>query len=285
MPRPAPVGPDVQDEIARLYLQGHGRNELATRFGLRNRTYVSHLLRRRGIPIRSSVEVRRPKLRHDAFASAGTDDEAAYWTGFLMTDGCVSVFGPNTTYVILVLAKRDAGHLESFLRFLGANNRIREVPDGSKKTRGGLVRVDIASKELAADLARYGVVPRKTLTAEVRHLENNRHFWRGAIDGDGSIHTAVKIGRRPRPVLQFCGSERLVTQFAEFAARHTPTRARPHRGKGREWAVGFACGLALELIDLLYRDCAVALPRKMALARSIIENYRPAWRRGSANCP
>lgn len=92
MPRPCPITPTQKDEIVARYQAGESRNRLAAEFKY-DRNSVTLLLRRRGVHVRGPAEACLSPLRHDAFADAADCDEAAYWVGMLMADGCISLNG------------------------------------------------------------------------------------------------------------------------------------------------------------------------------------------------
>lgn len=272
MPRPNPYTAEQVKAVVAGYRDGLSTHELVQRHG-GNRKTIRRLLLAGGIEMRTQ-EARQHRLpcRHDAFADAVGSEAAAYWVGLLMADGCVS-HGRHSRYVILGLGAGDADHVERFREFLGAGQRLRKTRGGGFGPSRG-VQLAVASRRLVEDLARYGVVPRKTRTARVVGLEMNRHFWRGVIDGDGSIHLGVRAGGRlkPRPVLQLTGSQDLVSQFADYASAVAGAAARPHRSRGA-WALSVSCSPATRLLNHLYGDCSVSLPRKLEAARQAIKSH------------
>ena len=73
----------------------------------------------------------------------------------------------------------------------------------------------MSSRRIVDDLGRHGVVPRKTLAGVPASdaLAAHPDFWRGMIDGDGTVGLARgKYG----PVLSLCGSPAIMAQFADF---------------------------------------------------------------------
>jgi hypothetical protein len=283
MPRPSPYTPTVEAMIVADYSKGKSTHELVSLYG-GDRKAIALRLKRAGV-VQRTVAERQHRLpcRDDAFANAEGDEEAAYWVGMLMADGCISK-SKHSTWVILALAERDAAHVERFRTFLNATNKILETPPKPTATaprRGAMRDFRVASKQMASDLSRYGIAPRKTKTAEVKVLETNRHFWRGVIDGDGCLN----LGRRSnpkhasRPVLQLSGSESLCRQFETFAEALTKTRARAHRSHGN-WGFSLSSGAAIEMIAHLYTDCTVALARKWVLAHQFICDW---WLRPGAH--
>lgn len=272
MPRSSPYNAEVAELIVADYRRGKSTHELVGIYGGNRRT-LSRYLKRASVPMRTALERQhRIPCREDAFANAECDAEAAYWVGMLMADGCVSETN-HSTYVILTLGVRDEKHVESFRSFLNSQHKILHAQESRSGDvlRGATRNYRVASKRMATDLARYGIVPRKSKTAEVIILESNRHFWRGVVDGDGSLgwNTRKNPAHSARPVLQVVGSERLMRQFETFARFVTGTRAVAHRAHGC-WGFSLSSGAAIEMISYLYTNCTIALQRKWELAHQLI---------------
>jgi hypothetical protein len=129
---------------------------------------------------------------------------SAYWLGFLLADGCVT-----RTQVIIVLQSDDAAHLRALLEFLGCEDRPLGVANA-----GRAARLCIGSVALARQLTAFGLDPQHKHESVVRHeLATSRDFWRGVVDGDGSVKVA---GPRQMPQLQLVGAPTVVSQFATF---------------------------------------------------------------------
>lgn len=278
---PCPVTDEQKGEILRRYLAGESRNSLAVEFNA-SRPFITGLIRNSGEHIRGIKEAcagQSLPARHDAFADLENDPGAAYVAGLLMTDGCIAMNG-NTPMVILTLSWKDVAHVEAVRAWLGSEHAISKVPGqvrvikkgprAGHRVRGGpMARYVVTSERMAADLARCGVVPAKTYTAEVELLENNPDFWRGAIDGDGSVGFRTR-GNHVDAVLQFTGSERMVDQFRTFARGISGTKAGMWRGKGDYWQTTVAARKASEVIRIMYGHGGLALPRKAARAAEAI---------------
>ena len=267
MPRPSPITDEQGDELVLLYQNGSSRNELAVRFGA-SRPFVNDYLRRRGVKVRSLRDACCPKLRDDAFDDAVNDEGAAYWVGFLMADGCISTY-QHRPAIIIQLQRRDHDHISKFLSFVGATTQPYLVPAG--KIAGEGSRCHVYSERLVDAVAKYGVVQRKTKEAKVSLLENNRHFWRGVIDGDGNLGRSRRTNstHAPRPVVQLAGSENLTKQFEQFAKLVTGTVAKNHKAK-HSWGFSVSSGCASAMISYLYTECSVALDRKWVLAHELL---------------
>jgi hypothetical protein len=121
----------------------------------------------------------------------------AYWLGFISADGCVTDNG----VVRIALAGQDEGHLVKLKRDLQATHPIRGVtPKGRAKHQSAL---SINSRKLAGGLRAHGVVPRKSLTMKPPTkvpLHLLRHYWRGMVDGDGSLFVSRKYANLRKAV-------------------------------------------------------------------------------------
>lgn len=267
------------------YAAGDTCDSLAEKYGIKSCS-VWQLLKKRGVTRPPSEANRRYAYDETAF-DAPLSDNAAYWIGFLMTDGCIAdPRGKNESPTIkLQLAAKDESHIESFRSFLRAEHPIQTTGSSkyAKSFNSGPAKVfSIRSKSLVRQLATYGVVPRKTHIAKVVGLELNPHFWRGCIDGDGSIGIYL-VGPEPRypcPNIRLCGASRaLIDQFSNFLRSISPKcKATVSRGN-HTWTVGASGIYALESIRAMYATGGISLARKQIIANSIMEKSasEPKW--------
>jgi hypothetical protein len=182
-----------------LYSGGLTLTEVASRTGF-HRDTVRKALVHRGVTLQDRT--RKWPVRRDAFADP-VSPEGWYWIGMLAADGCVR--GPS---ISLVQHISRAAMLIRFLAFVGSAGRPLRVTNHGH----GLV-ADVSSPEMAADLARHGVVPRKSLTMKASDAAADQPlFWLGVFDGDG----CCTFSRAGVPTIGIVGSRALMTQFAAF---------------------------------------------------------------------
>lgn len=268
--------PEKADEIVSRYKQGESSGVLAAKYGITD-TSILALLHRRDVYVRNTSESHcRYTVNHTAFDTI--TEESAYWIGFLMADGCVLDRKKRLPVLALCLAEKDKDHIEQFRQFLNATHPLHSNPG---KLNGKVFPrwcIKIASRELCATLAKYGVVPRKSLIAQVIGLETNRHFWRGVIDGDGSIFIiSARSGTRSCVSMGLTGAASLLQQFIGFIKGHLPdVELKTYSTKINSAAVRVqtTSTKALRILALLYGDCTVALPRKADLVNFLLGHYR-----------
>jgi DNA-binding CsgD family transcriptional regulator len=267
---PPSLSTTQQTRIAELYREGMTSIEIGERQGISSATVI-RALRALGERIRSAGH--RHTLNENAFDEIS--ESSAYWVGFAMADGCV-LSDPKTRGLRVSLASRDRGHLETLAKFLGSNKPVKVGPNrGSYGKNCYVARLQVRSNRIADRLAQFGVVPRKTSCARVEILEEDRHFWRGMVDGDGYVFLRSKFNY---PHAGLCGTPEIVGQFVEFVRRHVPD-ANPHIRSSVvaptiKTAV-VAGRQAQSLVRLLYADATVYLPRKMEIARKILARQFP----------
>lgn len=169
---------------------------------------VNNFLRRRGI------ETRRLGLEVDEYAFSTITPDSAYWIGFLMADGNVRSSGQKE--ISLSLAVKDKAHVEKFKKFLKSDHRIA-LANTKKHPQA---RIAITSNIIVQDLAKFGVVPQKSFITQVKQLDFDPHFWRGAIDGDGSVFPPdINF---PNGRIELNGSIYLIRQFETFVMSLCP---------------------------------------------------------------
>lgn len=195
-------------------------------------------------------------LNEESFNSITPD--SAYWIGFLLADGTINQENQSSPKIVLGLQEKDIQHLHKFRNFLESGHTIakRNTKAGNGKYYTNC-QFSIRSRKLVEALANYGVVPNKSLTANVRILENNRDFWRGIIDGDGSLHYSNKY-----PRLKLTGSQELLQQFREYAWSLGFKQKLTPYPNGKVFYLTIACTDAVKLADVLYADSTTFLDRK-----------------------
>lgn len=188
---------------------------------------------------------------HDYFAVVDCP-ERAYILGLLAADGNVSEPHPR---VIFGLQAKDA-HLVEFVR-----DRLN--PEASVwRDRKGFAKMQITSRQMVADLARFGIVPRKSrILAWPAHLgELLRPFLLGYFDGDGTIYAV----RDKYPGWGACsGSEQFLIDMKEYIRLSTGVVLEKihHRPNTNLWQVATTGRGAWIVGEWLHQD-GLGLPRK-----------------------
>lgn len=257
---------EQEAEIACRYVAGEKSKDLASEFET-STTSVWKAVRAQGGQVRGLGVVPRP-LRRDAFDAL--TPEAAYWCGFIFTDGTVVKRPTGASQIAVVLQKRDRKHLVKLRDFLGSDHAITSVapakvspnvaaPNGGQGT--GAFRYVVTSQQIAdrlRALGRYGPAVDPELAA-------SRDFWRGCIDGDGTIGTSCGI-----PQMKLVGSQWLLQAFVDFLGpigARRPLNVRPARSI---YVVSTSYKTAEKVIDRLYTGATVVLDRKAARAAAIL---------------
>jgi hypothetical protein len=201
-------------------------------------------------------------LNLEAFAEP-LSTEAKYWIGFLLADGCIC-----QGVVGLGLKIEDAEHVKKFARFVGAcEDSVREFNSVNSFGRNHGVRLRFIGKELVSQLAKYGVVPHKSLTAAVHpDLATDPDFWRGVIDGDGYLTFS-----NFRHVIGLGGSQHVVEAFSNYLLALTGFKPAASKD-GSIFKTGASGRRACIVVSAIYYDgCSVGLDRKMAIAKEFTD--------------
>lgn len=251
------------EELHKQYLNGKSIRKLSKENNIQEFS-ISRKFRELGLKIKTLSEARAVyKLNHDAFIDVTPN--SAYWIGFLMADGCINYRkDSNTVAINLQLAIKDYEHLVKFKSFMEAENPISRSWQNTNFGSFECCRFSFCSHRVANNLADYGVKPRKTFDAKISLLENNRDFWRGMVDGDGSLVRSTHIS------LVLFGSLEITKAFAKYCNKMVGCKIshRPEKGIFRAALCG---GSARAVSELLYKDAETYLDRKMAIAKTFHE--------------
>lgn len=229
------------------YMAGESSTRIAADFKVSDMA-LRGVLRRRGVAIRG-----KHSLREDAFDDFSAD--AAYWIGFLFADGTVHFREGLKPHIGVGLSRRDREHLVKLREFLGSTHAISDI--SSTRACYFSVRSERLANRLLA-LGRYaGSIDRE--------LVRSRHFWRGVMDGDGSVG---EYGGKAQARL--FGERRLLDAFNEFLASRDVTGLSVRTHKSIH-VIGTTSKPAMKIIYLLYNDAPTVLNRKADIARRILD--------------
>ena len=188
------------DQIVSDYKNGIKVTELASKYSVDINTIYNYL-KNAGVE-RNYIYINQ-SLRRDYFKNIDTYDKA-YFLGFIISDGSVS----DTNNCLSICIQRQDYYILEILRQKMQN----ENPLYYSSTRPNEVTFHCKSRELLDDLAKYGVVPRKTYNNYIPQINEYllHHLIRGTFDANGWISYKSKQ-------LGYCaGNSRIVTDFRDI---------------------------------------------------------------------
>lgn len=253
-----------------MYVSGMAAAAVAAELGCSGGA-VFYALKKLGVEARDG---NRKWYFNQRFFENIDSEEKAYWLGFFIADG--HIVGNQLG---VGLASRDAGHLEKFKAALGLEVPVvtrekTKYSGGTPRNDGTVTRVFNSSVVFGSvlmieDLARLDVVRRKRRKERAPlgaiPEELRRHFWRGVIDGDGSI--SIYPDGHARVTLT-CSYE-ICSQFREFVLDNVGlVRSNVNKhGTSFAFAVNVRA-VSHALLGVLYADAQVYLDRKYELAHA-----------------
>lgn len=248
-----------KEEIRNLYLSGLCIREVAERIGLSEKV-VSNRLKEWGLRRNWSQAKRRYAYSERVFAV--DTPESLYWAGFLMADGNIWRSAGRQARTSVAVHIRDRQHLVKLASFFGTDEDIIH-----EYARRPIVKITIASDRVADDLASFGVVPRKSMTAQIpstrKDVLYSRDFWRGVVDGDGCI----RFSRPAYPVFTLTSaSPHLREQFERYLSFY----GLPTGITVQEVTYTINGPKCLPVIESLYNGASTYLERKYRAAMEML---------------
>ncbi|MBI3651476.1 MAG: hypothetical protein HY231_10695 [Acidobacteria bacterium] len=267
MPRTAwnkRLTPEMEQLIIAHYQEGHTAREVLKLIPFKTKKTVYDVLEKHGVAKRSPYGRADYKSYHEAiFANVDTQAKA-YWLGILLTDGYISDTRNNGEPQI-GLQMIDCELLEKFREFLGSTNPVLHIKARSIRHQP-LYRVTVSSQRMAADLSRYGVVPRKSALTYLPVLQQEfmPHLLRGILDGDGTVSHRQDGGA----IIGFCGSERLLTEIRMWLiCKLGISDNRLHQNKSVAFIQWSLDADIRKITRYLYQNAEVYLERKKVLLK------------------
>lgn len=231
-------------------------------------TTIFYHLKRAGITPRNRSDPLRAicSVNHAVFDVL--TPEASYWAGLIFTDGGFQI-KPNRTPILSLRLQEDdkdtvlglSGFLESTYKI----SRRAAIPEGEgrRKAKAQLginvlsARIYERFKELGYD--RHNSDP-------IEPLRKSRDFWRGAMDGDGTIDADRGNAR-----IIFGKGRKLTERFLEYMKTVYPQCGSNVIQRPGMWQVRATCRTARALIRDLYYPEALAMSRKANKATEVLQ--------------
>lgn len=231
---------------------------------------ISKILK--GVPKYKKARIFNPDLNEHFFENIDCE-EKAYFLGLLISDGNVFVDTASNRQasISITLNTKDEYLLKSFKQELNTNTSIGH--DGR-----GCSQIAVRSNVMAKDLAKYGVVPRKSLDTFLPSVPKDvvPHLLRGIMDGDGSVKAnQTSIRGRYAHAISFCGSHRLMQDIADWCYDNSivTTVVYDYKDKSLSEIKIQSVESMYRFGELIYKDAKIYMKRKYYLYQTFKDHY------------
>lgn len=202
-------------------------------------------------------------------------EKSFYWAGFLAADGCVKISKKGHHSLSLGLSLKDKNHVEKFKNDINFDGKIHDFIVKSNKRNKNWndsfkSELTISSKIIFDDLAKFNIVPRKSLIYTfpewlVDHPLVN-HFMRGYFDGDGSFYKMLgKNKKTEQEYFSLRGTSEFLTVFRSILEKYCDIKIRekPIRINSNIGVLEYGGnGILLQIRGFLSKDMTIYLDRK-----------------------
>lgn len=245
MPKGIPLHKSLsKDKLLLLYKKNGSIEGIHKETGFDAKS-LRNLLKYYNIPLKYKT-----KYSHDDYCFHENNELSYYWAGFLAADGCVK----RNRIISLTLSSKDYDHLIKFKQFLKAEELIKKYRNSSY--------INIVSKEMAKDLERFNIFPRKTKTYTFPVNIDEKlihHFMRGYFDGDGCI----SLLRNKYPYFSLRGTFDFLEKYQDEMMKNMDIKKNKIVFSGGIHSLSYGGkNNCRQIFEFLYRDATIYLERK-----------------------
>lgn len=250
-----------ETEISNFYSAGLSAFAVSQKVGLTEKIVTSRL---KQWGIRRNWRQAKSKYEFNENVFSIITPKTFYWVGFIMADGNVWHSKNRQARTSVALHIKDREHLVKLSDFLSMDRDGIYDYANIKQSK-----LTVSSNRIAADLAKFGVIPKKSMIAEIPceriDVLYSHDFWRGVTDGDGCIRTA----KYKYPSLTLTsGSSKFLDQFENYLKHYGFPLG--NIVSNITYAInGRKC---LPVIHAMYTNSSVYLSRKHNKAMEILQN-------------
>lgn len=197
-----------------------------------------------------------------------TLEEKSYIYGLLLSDGNMHIVNSEsyTGVVQLEVSKRDEDIVDKLCDIVPYSTKRERVRNTNFLDNYNCVSFAVYRQYFIKDLIDFGFpVENKTINARPPIVEYNKNaFWRGVLDGDGSLGIRHNSKGKLEAYLSLTTkSELLKEAFCEYLTSITGRKYNPKRNK-RDNIYNIGCGghAACKVLNEIYNGCTIYLNRK-----------------------
>ena len=259
-----------------LYKKGLSASEICKIVGYTPHTILNGIRKIDPSIIRSKAGYKESWNEH-YFEFIDTETKA-YLLGFIMADGNINERYNSQPAIRLEVHSKDVSVLELMKKEFNSVNKI------TLNKKRNHVRFSVHSSIMANDLAKYGVVPRKTgierFPLELLDDTMRQHFLRGFFDGDGWFSIVHRRNRKKHTFsLGFAKNIHMLMDIRNFLSsviedlslvKIVHVKGYPEYGMllfNKKKNV-------LDIANFLYKDATVYLKRKFETYQKILKISR-----------
>jgi hypothetical protein len=198
----------------------------------------------------------------------------SYLIGLLQTDGNYYETSRNRGRITLELSKRDEDIINKINVILSGNSTITtRKRDTNFKNDYESVSLNIFNHDLRMEIKKYLPVGKKSDIIEIPDNVIKKDYWRGIIDGDGSLG----ITKNGLPFISLVTkSNSLVNSYLEYIKEILNIEKVANRNKrDNAYNVMITNENAQKLIEELYYDNCLSIDRKLNKSKEVLSWKRP----------
>jgi hypothetical protein len=193
-----------------------------------------------------------------------------YLVGLITSDGCLSSDGRH-----IDITSKDYTLLQSIKECLDIGNKICTKYNGKQQE---CFHIQIGNKNFYKFLMSIGLTPNKSLTLKEIKIGDKYFFdfFRGLIDGDGSIRrwTHSSNNREQWSLRIYSGSGEFISWLNNAAEQVLKVRGKIHNNASNTWVLKYGKMAARKIAEKCYYKNCLGLQRKIKLAQECLDSYR-----------
>lgn len=202
------------------------------------------------------------------------DKNESYIFGILITDGSLYLANRNKGGVRLEISEKDEDLIDKLVEIIPNSSKRKRTRTTNFSKEYCSVSFNNYQKEYRDRLIENGFpTHNKTINANIPSCEYDEiSFWRGVIDGDGS----VGITNKNEPFISLVTkSEFLKEEYLKFLFKNFNISKKASRNKrDNVYNIMVKNKNAVDLAKLLYDNDNIHLNRKYNKAKTIIESFQ-----------